>query len=641
MSGMSGNVLEYFIKATDLTGRALSSAAANVKKYAKTIAAEVGLIQKTIDNGLAPEKFVHTEAVLDKFARAMDRAGIKGEEFADAYDTLQTRLNEFNKTGKDADALMQHFRASMEDLGFSAKNVEAGLAMLQQNMIKTADGGRQVSTRFSLVRVASAALRGDITALAVELTKIIPAFQRAGAAGAKGMFIAGAAVMAVIKALSAAKGLIATVFNFGAAPKEAREVSAAMLDAKNNATQFAEAMKDSRDAAADVTEKLNGEISALERLTKAQNELARAQALAAATTDYERDSINAHFDRLNAEAEERASQSRRDREKKTLEDEALRLQDEIAEAEHRRDEAREMATKLGTAARSRQVGFWRKLGGWVGSPFGLGGGYLEEAQSILAGSTNAWNEADKAESDIADLKRRLEKVRTKLSLAESEQKSASIDVEARKQREANNQQARDTAEYEREIKEYEQEVKEAERAMREAAKEREQAEREAAKAAHEMHRLRMRDAQDELTAQERLKDAAQDRLDAAKDYAAKAWGFYLDRDALAAHNQSIDRDIAARAQYAKDYKSIRNSDKYSRLLHIARNDGMDAVESQLAEWRRKKSISLDTEATMRVAISEQEQREAFRDYKRAADAAERSADALEAIQTDIENGGEE
>jgi len=122
---MSGNVLEFFIKMTDLTGRTIAKATANVKKFASNVAADLGIVKKTLENGLAPEKFVRTTAVLDRFGLAMDRAGISGQEFADAYDTLEKRLNEFNKTGKDADALVQHFKASMEDLGFSAKQVES------------------------------------------------------------------------------------------------------------------------------------------------------------------------------------------------------------------------------------------------------------------------------------------------------------------------------------------------------------------------------------------------------------------------------------------------------------------------------------------------------------------------------------
>ena len=634
---MSGNVLEFFIKMTDLTGRAIASATTNVKKFARNVATELGLVKKTLDNGLAPEKFIRTEEVLNRFALAMDRAGVKGKDFADAYDTLQTRLNEFNKTGENADALVQHFKLSMEDLGFSAKQVESGLAMLQNCRVKVEKSGKEVSTRFSALRAMNAALRGDIAGLSAELTKLLPKFREAGVAGAKGMFIAGAAVASVIKLFGALKDLAKTAFNLGGPPKEIREVNARMSDMRSHASAFAASMEAARESATGITEQLNGEIDALERLTKAQNNLARAQELATANSQYETDEINAKYDRMNAEAEERASQSRRNLQRNDIQDEIKRLNAEIEEATKRRDESRAAATRLLEAAKEAQGGTWSKV--WRGalSFTGLTGGNLDRANSLLIGQTNAANEADRAEEQIEEARKKLAQAKTKLRALESEEKTAEIQVETRKQTEANEEYSRDLAEYQRE-------VKEAEREWRDAVREREAAEREAAKAARERHKERMRDAREEAAATRDVAAAAQSRLDAAKDYAAKAWGFYLDRDSLTAHDNDVDRNIEARKQYEKDYHSLTrgtDSRRFAQLRHLARDKGMDAVEDQLAEWRHKKSISLNTEATMRVAISEQEQREAYRDYKRAADAAERSADALEAIQTDIENGGEE
>lgn len=633
---MSGNVLEFFIKLTDLTGRAIATATANVKKFAGNVAESMGLVKKHLDSGLAPEKFVRTTTVLDKFAMAMDRLGIKGEEFNDAYDTMERRLNNFNKTGEDADALVQHFRASMEDLGFSTNQVEQGLAMLQQNMVKTTEAVKDNTTRFSLLRTVNAAARGDFAGMAAELTKVIPAFQKAGVAGAKGMAIAGAAVASVIKLLGALKDLVSTVFNFGTAPKDIRDMQGAVVEAQNSASMFADAMKEARDAAADMTEKLNGEITALERLTKAQNELARAQALAAATTDYERDEINARYDSLNAQASEKAAGDRRALKRKNLEDEAKRLEDEIEEAEKRRDDMRERAVQYAKKSKERMGGWGRSLLGYIGSPFRLGGGYLEEATSISNASTTASNEAFKAEEEIAEARKKLAKVRDKLRLAETEEKAAKIETETRKQTEVNEEATRDLKEYEREVKEYEKQV-------RDATREREKAEKAAAKAASARHKQQMREAKEELAAEKELAKAAQTRLEAAKESVSKAWGFYLDRESLSTYDAGQDREIEARKQYEKDRQALmkgRYADEFRELRRIARRDGDDAVEAQLSEWRKKKSISLDTEATMRVALAEEEQRMAIEYAKETADAAERSAEALEAIQAAVVEGGE-
>lgn len=635
---MSGNVLEFFIKLTDLTGRAIASATANVKKFARNVAEHMGLVKKSLDSGLAPEKFVHTEEVLDEFARAMGRAGIKGKEFSDAYGALRTQLNEFNKTGEDSDALMQRFRASMENLGFSAKDVESGLAVLQQEMVKVEKSGKEVSTRFSALRVANAALRGDFAALAAELTKIIPKFREVGAAGAKGMFIAGAAVTSVIKLLGALKDLVWTAFKLGGPPKEIREVNAKLSDIRTHASAFAASMEEARESAKGITEQLNSEIDAMERLTKAQNNLARAQELARANSQYETDEINAKYDRLNAEAGERAAKSRRDLQRDNLQAEAKRLNAEIEEAAKRRDAARVIASKLMESAKEKQGGWGRKLWGWAWAPTGLGSyfGNLDETRDRLASYSSANDEADKAEEQIAEARKKLLQVETKLRALKSEEKTASIETETRKQTEENEQYSRDLAEYERE-------VKEAEREWRDAVREREAAEREAAKAARERHRERMRDAREEADATRDVAAAAQSRLDAAKARASEAWGFYLDRDALAAHNQGVDRDAEARRQYAKDYHSLTHGGNYQRfrdLQRIVRRDGMDAVEAQLSDWRQKKTISLDEEATMRVAVSKAEEAAARKAVIKTADAAERTADDIAAIRATFEEGGE-
>ncbi|MBQ3340949.1 MAG: hypothetical protein IJG84_03565 [Kiritimatiellae bacterium] len=635
---MSGNVLEFFIKMTDLTGRAIASATANVKKFARNIAADLGFVQKTLDSGLAPEKFVHTTAVLDEFARAMGRAGIKGKEFSDAYGALRTQLNEFNKTGEDSDALMQRFRASMENLGFSVKDVESGLAMLQQEMVKVEKSGKEAATRFSALRAINAALRGDFAALAAELTKLVPKFREAGVAGAKGMFIAGAAVTSVIKLFGALKDLVKTAFNLGGPPKEIREVNAKLSDIRTHASAFAASMEEARESAKGITEQLNSEIDSLERLTKAQNNLARAQELARANSQYETDEINAKYDRLNAEAGERAAKSRRDLQRDNLQAEAKRLNAEIEEATKRRDESRAAATKLLAAAKEKRGGWGRKRWGWAWAPTGLGSyfGNLDETRSILAGQTDAANEADMAEEQIAEARKKLLQVEAKLRALKSEEKTARIETETRKQTEANEEYSRDLAEYQRE-------AKEAEREWRDAVREREAAEREAAKAARERHRERMRDAHEEASATREVAAAAQSRLDSARAQASEAWGFYLDRDSLASHNQGVDRGIEARKRYEREYRSLMNGRNYQRfrdLQRIARRDGMGAVEAQLSDWRSKKAISLDTEATMRVAVSEAEEAAARKAAIKTADAAERAAESLEAIQYAFEEGGE-
>ena len=106
----------------------------------------------------------------------------------------------------------------------------------------------------------------------------------------------------------------------------------------------------------------------------------------------------------------------------------------------------------------------------------------------------------------------------------------------------------------------------------------------------------------------------------------------------------MDLDAEARKRYEKDRQSLmtgHDADKYKDARRLLMDEGMEAVERQFAEWRSRKSLSVDSEAAMRVALAEDEQREANRNLARATEAAERAADALEAIQGEMENGGDE
>lgn len=159
--------------------------------------------------------------------------------------------------------------------------------------------------------------------------------------------------------------------------------------------------------------------------------------------------------------------------------------------------------------------------------------------------------------------------------------------------------------------------------------------------ARERERLRKQELREHRHELEEVYKAAQDAhaeamdwVSAAKDRASTAWDFYKNRDALTDHIAGMDQEFAARDQYAKDYHSLTHgvhSGKYSHLKSLARHKGQDAVEEQLHEWRRKKLINVDTEATMRVAVANEEQRWAAQYARETAEDSRRSAEALEAI----------
>ena len=108
---------------------------------------------------------------------------------------------------------------------------------------------------------------------------------------------------------------------------------------------------------------------------------------------------------------------------------------------------------------------------------------------------------------------------------------------------------------------------------------------------------------------------AEARLAEAQSQAARAWGFYRNKDSLVAYGREMDADAAAREQYKKDYYSLvhgRNDSLISEAQNALRKGGVEDMEGLFTDWRRRKRLSVNEEATMRVAIAEKEQEDAAR-----------------------------
>ena len=108
---------------------------------------------------------------------------------------------------------------------------------------------------------------------------------------------------------------------------------------------------------------------------------------------------------------------------------------------------------------------------------------------------------------------------------------------------------------------------------------------------------------------------AEARLAEAQSQAARAWGFYRNKDSLVAYGREMDADAAAREQYKKDYYSLvhgRNGSLMSEAQNALRKGGVEDMEGLFTDWRRRKRLSVNEEATMRVAIAEKEQEDAAR-----------------------------
>lgn len=142
-----------------------------------------------------------------------------------------------------------------------------------------------------------------------------------------------------------------------------------------------------------------------------------------------------------------------------------------------------------------------------------------------------------------------------------------------------------------------------------------------------------------------LKDshsAAQSRVSAAQAAVAQAWGWYRDKGSLARQREEWGADAEARRQYAKDLYSLqhgRNAEKLSEALYLSRRGDIGRFEERMQGWRDR-GLSVEDEATMRMAVAEDAEKRANEDLARINEQTARAADAVESIHSILTNGGE-
>ena len=127
---------------------------------------------------------------------------------------------------------------------------------------------------------------------------------------------------------------------------------------------------------------------------------------------------------------------------------------------------------------------------------------------------------------------------------------------------------------------------------------------------------RVRMMQSELQERQRAESEAQARLSAATSAEQRAWGWYRNRDSWAAQLQDERDNADAEKRFAKEWESLQRK----------------------SNWRTAK-LSDDEEIVRRVGLAREEKAAAEKYAQQTAEATERSAIALEALQQAIE--GEE
>ena len=207
----------------------------------------------------------------------------------------------------------------------------------------------------------------------------------------------------------------------------------------------------------------------------------------------------------------------------------------------------------------------------------------------------------KADEEAAARKAATEEQRKQEALAEGQRK---IEEKAAKEKAA---------------KDEEEMRKAAEAQAREDEKARQKEEAERLKLEQKIHAERVKLQQAEIQAYEKEQADAEKRLAEAQAKVKQAWGWYRDKDSLAAQIAEEKADAEARKQFEKDFEKLRGRRR---------------------DWRTAENLSLDDEAVRRVALAKEEEAAAQLAVAETAENTRRAAEALEAIEAAFDQGGE-
>ena len=429
--------------------------------------------------------------------------------------------------------------------------------------------GSEASKSFASLEMILGLCRGSTEQVAKAVAALSEKFPALAKIGVGTLGAIGAAVASVISLASALKDLIVTVFNLDAVPKEVREIHLKFVDLNNAAELFKVKMNEAREVAEKQKKIYDEEVDAINRMTKAQNELKRAQELSLAVTQEQKDEINRRYDSANADADETAAQDKRDNERRSLMDERFRIQREIKQAQKQQAEYEKLFAN----------------GGQVGT---------DEALAARDTIERKNKELQDNQRKLDALDREDELAQTLIETRKVKEETAAVEAEEKREEEAKKAAAKIADEQKRM----------SEEKKREELKQIEEINRERIKAEQELHKLKVDNLKDEIDKQKSAADSQKSVASAAQTEFDRAFAMYRDPEQAAAQ-------IAEERDYAADYKQLQRDasryggkwriDELSRLMAAGDTAGQAA---KLEEWRKSSRFTPEVEAMVRAAAAD-------------------------------------
>ena len=429
--------------------------------------------------------------------------------------------------------------------------------------------GSEASKSFASLEMILGLCRGSTEQVAKAVAALSEKFPALAKIGVGTLGAIGAAVASVISLASALKDLIVTVFNLDAVPKEVREIHLKFVDLNNAAELFKVKMNEAREVAEKQKKIYDEEVDAINRMTKAQNELKRAQELSLAVTQEQKDEINRRYDSANADADETAAQDKRDNERRSLMDERFRIQREIKQAQKQQAEYEKLFAN----------------GGQVGT---------DEALAARDTIERKNKELEDNQRKLDALDREDELAQTLIETRKVKEETAAVEAEEKREEEAKKAAAKIADEQKRM----------SEEKKREELNQIEEIKRERIKAEQELHKLKVDNLKDEIDKQKSAADSQKSVASAAQTEFDRAFAMYRDPEQAAAQ-------IAEERDYAADYKQLQRDasryggkwriDELSRLMAAGDTAGQAAT---LEEWRKSSRFTPEVEAMVRAAAAD-------------------------------------
>lgn len=361
-----------------------------------------------------------------------------------------------------------------------------------------------------------------------------------------------------------------------------------------------------------IANNLRAEIDATEKLTNARLEYNKALEISLAKTDEEKAGIERRYSAA-------AEQSKGETEKKRIATERDQLYRNIDILRDKYDEhmqsywsqsdaakqARKTALSI-TARRRNQIGYY--LG--MDEDASMGERAVQLQAEALREMQLSQQAMEDIEAKIAAAEKSLERLdkqeeSVNLSMKTADLKAQEAEKEAKKAADAKLKAEKEAAE-----KLQAEKARDAQKAADDEAKAIKDAQ---LKANREVMDQRRKD----LAALTEQESQAAARLAAAQSKVAEAWGWYRDKDKMAAVMAEEKADAKAREQYEKDFEKLRSR----------------------RDWRTAKDLSVDQEAVRRVALAKEEETAAQKALAETAKSTAQAAASLAEIEKVITQEG--